>query len=196
MTILFIILSIIGLLFAGLTGVTRYRINSNTWKLLAFFLIAVFPVLYVLGVATERMDTMKSVKFCGGCHVMTPYVTSLSVEDDEPLSSVHFRNNYVPQETACYSCHTGYAMFGEIEAKIRGLRHVWAYVSNSYGDTLALYEPYENEDCLACHRTAQRFKVNKYHVKQKDFFLVVQSGDLSCMASGCHDVAHYFEDEE
>lgn len=48
---------------------------------------------------------------------MAPYVHSLSFDDDEALSSVHYRNNYVAQETACYGCHTSYAMFAAISKR-------------------------------------------------------------------------------
>ncbi len=127
---------------------------------------------------------------------MTPYVASLTFDDDEPLSSVHFRNNYVPQETACYSCHASYAMFGGVKAKVQGLRHVWVYLTDSEKDSIALYEPYDNDNCLHCHGSSERFQKNKKHLKEENFLEKVLSGEKSCLFAGCHDMGHYWGSED
>ena len=190
------ILCLFGLALIAVSLIAKSHGKSKEWKLIAFLSFCILPLLFAFGVFTEDMNSMKRVDFCGSCHTMTPYVASLTVDDDEPLSSVHFRNNYVPQETACYSCHTSYAMFGGIEAKIRGLRHVWVYLTDSDKDSLALYEPYENDNCLHCHEPAERFQNNKAHQKEKNFLTEARSGKKSCLNAGCHDWGHYIESGE
>lgn len=190
------ILCLFGLALIAGAFIAKKNGKSKEWKLLAFLSFCIFPVLFGLGVFSEKMDGMKKVEFCGSCHTMTPYIESLSVADDEPLSSVHYRNNYIPQETACYSCHTSYAMFGGAKAKINGLRHVWVYLTNADKDTLALYEPYDNHNCLHCHGPSERFQRNKKHLKEKNFLVKVSSGEKSCLSVGCHDMGHYLETED
>jgi hypothetical protein len=34
------------------------------------------------------------------------------------------QNNRIPKEHACYTCHTDYTMFGDVNAKMRGLQHI------------------------------------------------------------------------
>ncbi len=196
MIIFFGITCAIGLGLISISLVLKRHLKSREWKYLAFLAFAVFPVLYAFGVMKQDMNSMKQVDFCGSCHVMTPYVASLTFDDDEPLSSVHFRNNYVPQETACYSCHTSYAMFGGVKAKAQGLRHVWVYLTDSEKDSIALYEPYDNDNCLHCHGSSERFQKNKKHLKEENFLEKVRSVKKSCLAAGCHDLAHYSESEE
>ena len=45
----------------------------------------------------------------------------------QALTAVHYQNRLVDRETVCYSCHKDYAMFGDVKAKLNGLRHVWAH---------------------------------------------------------------------
>lgn len=191
-------LSVLGLVLTILSLILARSRESMVWKLLAFLSFCLFPVIVAGAVVRQDFHMMKRVDFCGGCHVMEPYVGSLTVDDDEPLSSVHYRNNYVSQETACYGCHTSYAMFGDVQAKINGLRHVWVFLTQAEVDSIALYEPYSNDNCLYCHGPAERFQRYKKHEKEKDFLERVQTGELSCLKSGCHDVGHYWEtnDEE
>ena len=196
MTIFLGILCAVGLGLIAIALVLKKQEKGREWKLIAFIAFAIFPLLYAFGVTDQNMDSMKQVEFCGSCHNMTPYVESLTEDDDELLASVHFRNNYVPQETACYSCHTSYAMFGGMKAKAQGLRHVWVYLTDSEKDSIALYEPYDNDNCLRCHSSSERFQKNKQHNNEKNLLKEMRSGATSCLTAGCHDVAHHFESEE
>ena len=199
MKIFLSILGLIGLVLVGITLIVKIRDKGKEqrqWKLLALLSYCVFPLLFAFGVFSEKMNSMKTVEFCGSCHTMTSYVESLTIDDDEPLSSVHFRNNYIPQETACYSCHTSYAMFGGVKAKMNGIRHVWVYLTEAEKDSITLYEPYSNNNCLHCHGPAEKFRKNKEHRKEQGLLKEIQSGQKSCLAAGCHDMGHYFESEE
>jgi cytochrome c nitrite reductase small subunit len=175
--------------------VTRSRAlrDAPGWRLLAFVAFFAVPVLFVVSSLQANLHHMKTVEFCGSCHVMERYVGSLTYDDDEPLSSVHYRNNYVRQETACYSCHVSYAMFGGVKAKVNGIHHVIANVRGEGRDKIELYEPYSNANCLHCHQTSQRFLEVEDHQAEENFLAGVQSGALSCLQSGCHDEGHYWD---
>ena len=163
------------------------------WRLLAFTAFFAVPVLFVVSSLQADLHHMETVQFCGSCHVMERYVKSLSYDDDEPLSSVHVRNNFVHQKTACYSCHVDYAMFGSVKAKMNGLHHVIANLQGKGRGKIELYSPYKNGNCLHCHGSSQRFREVEDHNSEADFMTRVQAGTLSCVQSGCHDEGHYWD---
>ena len=185
-----------GIIFLILSYSLRDKLKRGEWKIFTFVTIFLFPLMYSLYAFNSKIDDMKTVEFCGSCHTMEDYVTSLTVKDDEPLSSVHYRNNYVPKETACYSCHTSYAMFGGIEAKFNGLKHVYTYLTNPEIDTIKLYKPYSNNNCLHCHGTGERYLNHKKHNKEPGLIKKIAIGEKSCLSSGCHDMGHYIEKED
>ena len=114
------------------------------WRTLAFVAFCALPVLFAASAIQANLSYMKRVAFCGSCHIMQNHVASLTYDDDEPLSSVHYRNNFVQQDHACYACHVSYAMFGGVRAKTNGMRHVWAYATKGDKAKVELYEPYDN----------------------------------------------------
>ena len=87
MIIFFGIICAIGLGLIAISLVLKRHLKSREWKYLAFLAFAVFPVLYAFGVMKQDMNSMKQVDFCGSCHVMTPYVASLTFDDDEDAPS-------------------------------------------------------------------------------------------------------------
>ncbi len=58
------------------------------------------------------MEHATSTKFCLSCHVMEDFGRSLYVDDPSYIPAMHFQNNRVPRDHACYTCHTDYTMFG------------------------------------------------------------------------------------
>jgi nitrate/TMAO reductase-like tetraheme cytochrome c subunit len=163
------------------------------WRTLAFVAFCALPVLFAASAIQANLAYMKRVQFCGSCHIMQNHVASLTYDDDEPLASVHYRNNYVEQDHACYACHVSYAMFGGVRAKTNGMRHVWAYATQGDSAKVELYEPYSNANCLHCHGTSQRFAEVEDHMEEDNFMARVGSGQLSCLNAGCHDEGHYWE---
>lgn len=196
MNTFFSVFGFLGIALVFVTIVIKKETTGRDFKLLAFFSFLFFPVLFTGGIVNEKLNSMQQTEFCESCHVMKPYVESLKIDDDEPLSSVHFRNNYVNQKTACYNCHTSYAMFGGVKAKMNGLKHVWVYLTKSKIDTIKLYEPFSNDNCLYCHEPAERFLKKKEHNKEENQLKKMIAGEKSCLTEGCHDVGHYFEEEE
>lgn len=200
---IFFVLAGLGMVLLLVTLWSRSASASREWRILALFAFCLFPIFFLFTALQASFHHMKEVEFCGSCHPMERYHESITYPDDEPLSSVHFRNNYVSQKTACYECHTSYAMFGGVRAKMNGMRHVWVNLTQPNKTDIELYEPYANDNCLHCHGPSERFREADKHMDwapdddtaTSDFFEAVNNGELSCLKAGCHDLGHYWEEE-
>ncbi|MDP9053487.1 MAG: NapC/NirT family cytochrome c [Acidobacteriota bacterium] len=170
--------------------------RSREGKILAFVAFLVFPALSVWAGFDEHMDRATSTGFCLSCHVMVDYGKSLHYDDRGYIPAVHYQNHLVPPDRACYTCHTDYAMFGTIKAKLHGLRHIYVqYFGNVPKPAdIRLYSPFPNETCLHCHLGARKFEEINGHHKTPDMLRRVKSGQLSCVSSGCHDTIHELGD--
>jgi len=164
-------------------------------KAFAFLLIFVAPVLALFGGTTAHLEKSKSTQFCLSCHVMERYGKSLAVDDKEYLAAQHFQNNRVPREHACYTCHTDYAIFGGVRSKLRGLRHVMVNYFGTPPDTIKLYHPFNNRECLHCHLGSRSFEESSGHRTDESPMAAIKSGKVSCMESGCHDVVHNVQEQ-
>jgi cytochrome c-type protein NapC len=159
-------------------------------KMIAFLGIFLLPALAVFAGAMDHMERSKQTSFCLSCHVMEQYGKSLHVDDFEFIPAVHYQNNYVPRDEACYTCHTDYVMYGTIRSKMRGMRHVMVQFFGTIPDTIKLYTPYNNRECLHCHGGARKFLNASGHKSEEGLLTAIISGKRSCMELGCHDVAH------
>jgi nitrate/TMAO reductase-like tetraheme cytochrome c subunit len=117
--------------FIAITAVTVLLVGfrarwtrSREGKILAFIVLCVLPLASMWGGFSEQMERAESTQFCLYCHVMTNSGRSLYVDDPSYIPALHFQNNRVPRDSACYTRHTDYAMFGTVTAKLRGLRHL------------------------------------------------------------------------
>jgi cytochrome c-type protein NapC len=175
-----------------LIGVLVARPNvtlSRGGKILAFVALFILPIFCGLLGFTSEMQRSKTTAFCLSCHIMEPFGKSLYVDDPTHIPAMHFQNHRVPPETACYSCHTNYAMFGTVKVKLYGLKHVYIYYLGHQPapQDIKLYEPFNNRECLHCHLGARGFMENPIHASMMDS---LKSNETSCLTSGCHDVAH------
>ena len=50
---------------------------------------------------------------------------SLRIDDTSLLVAAHYQGGRIPRETACFTCHTTYAMLGDLRAKLTGLHHMY-----------------------------------------------------------------------
>ncbi|MFT5233025.1 MAG: nitrate/TMAO reductase-like tetraheme cytochrome c subunit [Candidatus Krumholzibacteriia bacterium] len=187
---------------AGIIALVAAQVLHRTgrlhqWKLLSLLAYFVFPVIFFATTVESDLHHMETVEFCASCHVMDEHVASLTVADDEPLASVHYRNNYVPQETACYACHSDYSMFGTAKTKMHGLLHVWADMTKKdiVAKEIELYNPFDQTVCMQCHGPSERFAKVRQHREEEDFLARSASGELTCFAAGCHDMAHLLPSE-
>lgn len=160
-------------------GLTRHRGG----KILIFTIFFVMPVLALYAGTTTHLEKSKSTSFCLSCHVMEPYGQSLWLEDSDYLPAAHFQNNRVEREHACFTCHTTYTMFGDVKAKMAGFKHLFINYLGTIPDTIELYQPYENRECLHCHEGAR-----SYLDMHEDFVEELESGETSCLE--CHDMTH------
>ena len=97
---------------------------------------------------------------------------------------------YKSQKNKCYSCHVGYGINGNLEAKIDGLQHMGGFLYRFYTGTfqepIKLFRPYNNSNCLRCHAGAKKFERNSSHVA---IMRSLKTNKASCLL--CHAEAHF-----
>ena len=137
-------------------------------KILAFIAFFILPIFATVFGASIHLEKSKSTQFCLSCHVMDAYGKSLYIDDAAYLPAAHFQNNHIPKEQACFTCHTNYTMFGDLNSKMRGLKHIYVYYLKTPPAKLALYEPFQNRECLHCHAGARSFEESTPHKEMKE----------------------------
>jgi cytochrome c-type protein NapC len=159
-------------------------------KILAFVALLIFPTLAGGMGVNQHIERSKTTNFCLSCHVMEDYGKSLRVDDRSFVPAIHFQNNLVPRDQACFTCHTDYTMFGDIHAKLRGLKHVYVYYVGKPSQPIKLYNPYNNRECLHCHLGARSFEESEAHTKDPQAISQMKLNQLNCTTSGCHNITH------
>ena len=169
--------------------VTRPGITAaRGGKILAFLGLFIFPVLTGTMGFESHVERSKRTQFCLSCHIMEPYGKSLFVDDKSYIPAVHFQNNRVPSDEACYTCHTDYTLYtGGFKAKFRGLHHIYAQYIGKPQQPVKLYHPFNNRECLHCHQGARSFGEGATHATLMDD---IKNNKMSCVSSGCHDMSH------
>jgi nitrate/TMAO reductase-like tetraheme cytochrome c subunit len=180
---------------AVLIGVFVFRPGvtaTQAGKILAFFALFLLPLICVGMGTSYHIERSKRREFCLSCHEMEPYGKSLLVDDPAHLAAAHFQYHRVPPEEACYTCHTNYAMFGGLRAKMHGLKHVYVHYLGTppAPEAIRLYDPYNNRECLHCHLGARSFEEGAVHTADPDLLPAVKANKVSCISSGCHEVVH------
>jgi cytochrome c-type protein NapC len=161
-------------------------------KILAFLSLFIFPILAGLLGASSHIEHSKTTQFCLSCHEMKPFGKSLHIDDSEYVPAAHYQNIRVPRETTCYTCHTNYTLYGDVAAKLRGLRHVYVHYLGTIPQPkdIRLYTPYSNRECLHCHLGARTFEDGATHNEESNRLALIKSNKLSCVSSGCHELTH------
>jgi cytochrome c-type protein NapC len=176
----------IALAVAGLGLIGFKRLATLMWGRIALLVaVALLPVaVSVTNIQTGVAESSRT-RFCLQCHEMKQHGRSLFADNRLALAAVHYQNRLIDRDTACYSCHTDYAMFGDIKAKLNGLRHVYVHYLGKIPDRFHLYKPFNNRNCLHCHDDARRFVEALPH---QPVMAKLSTGEMSCLA--CHKVAH------
>jgi cytochrome c nitrite reductase small subunit len=164
--------------------------RSREGKILAFVSLLILPIMAGGGGVAAHVERSKEMKFCLSCHIMADYGKSLHVDDPNYLAAKHYQNNRVPRDSACYTCHTDYGMYGDVKSKIRGLRHVYINYLSTAPNPIKLYTPYNNRECLHCHEGARSFEQGAVHNADPETIPQIKANKLSCTSSGCHDTVH------
>ena len=99
-----------------------------------------------------------------GCCVLVAAVSGSAQQAAEKIEFFERRIRPVLTNN-CYTCHTDYAMFGGLKAKLRGLNHVYVQYFGKIPDKVELYNPYNNRECLHCHGGARNFEEGATHIR-------------------------------
>jgi cytochrome c-type protein NapC len=174
---------IVGLLLA-LLGADQLRASRWGRRTLVFS-AAVLPMAVSAAALREGVQESSRTRFCLSCHEMRDHGRSLFVDDRKALAAVHYQDRLIDRDRACYTCHTDYALFGDVRAKITGLKHLWVHYLGTVPEKLALYRPYPNQNCLHCHDDARGFLEAQPH---RAIVAQIRSGELSCLK--CHASGH------
>ena len=153
-------------------------------RVLAFLAILAMPVAAFSVGLGEHIEQSKQTEFCVSCHVMEPYGRSLMIDSADHLPAQYFQNARVDSELACFVCHTNYTMFGDLQAKVTGIKHVWVNYLGTIPDELTLYQPYQNRECLYCHGEARFFNEGLHGGMRPE----LDSNEISCLK--CHTLVH------
>lgn len=191
LTIILLILLAVGVLILMAFSLDRL---TETWRgrLILLVGLLVFPGLVWLGTTVEAVHKSSSTEFCMSCHEMHAFGQTLMIDDTEVVAANHFQGNLVPRDSACYTCHTNYALFGDLRAKMTGLKHMWVHYLGTVpaAEEMETYVDYPNANCLSCHRGARSFEEESKHDSTDAPKGEIVSGEVSCMSSGCHDLVH------
>jgi cytochrome c-type protein NapC len=178
-------------LLTGLAGVlvvlfgARQLLGSPGGRRVLLVVGALLPLVASAGTVKEGFQESSRTRFCLSCHEMQAYGKSLFADNRQSLPAVHFQNRLIEREDACYTCHTDYALFGDVKAKLNGLRHVYVHYLGKIPEKPRLYQPYPNHNCLHCHEDGRRFVEAPAHQPVRG---PIASGEMSCLK--CHTVAH------
>jgi hypothetical protein len=141
---------------------------------------------YGLG-SMHLLEGSKEVSFCGSCHVMTPIVKSLKGNDGS-LASIHYTRGLLPHDKACFTCHSGYGIWGGVDAKLAGVMHMVRTVTSRYTLPITHNGPFDIDSCLGCHAFAPTFRAVEAH-QDPDLQKLLLARELSCTGV-CHPAAH------
>ena len=181
---------VVAIILAGVVAFKPAVTSTRGGKILAFVSILLFPMLAASMGIDEHVERSKTTAFCTSCHVMEKYGKSLHVDDASFLPASHFQNNRVPRDKACYTCHTDYTLYGGFKSKLRGLRHLQVQYFGKIPEKIQLYSAYNNRECLHCHSGARTFEEGATHNLEDGRLELIKSNQLSCLSTGCHEVAH------
>jgi nitrate reductase cytochrome c-type subunit len=177
---------LVAIVGAGVVYFGAAQLLATRWGRRALLVGAVLlPLAASAGSFKAGVAESSRTRFCLSCHEMQNHGKSLFVDDRKALPATHFQNRLVERETACFACHTDYALFGDVKAKLNGLRHVYVHYLGQVPQKLALYQPYPNHNCLHCHEDGRRFVEAAPHQAVR---AEIASGALSCLK--CHAAGH------
>ena len=138
--------------------------------------------------AIHLTEEAKRVEFCGSCHAtMPPLVDSLS-SDEESLAAIHYQRGAVSRVEACYTCHSGYGIWGTVAAKESGLGHMWRTLTRNYEFPLEHKGPFDIDSCQNCHAGTKAFRDAEEH-RDPELAQAMVDREIGCTGD-CHPAAH------
>ena len=119
---------------------------------------------------------------------MTPIVESMHATDDSSLAAIHYSRGLVPTAEACFTCHSGYGIWGTVGAKRAGVMHMLRSLTGRYHLPLELNGTFDINSCLGCHAGAATFRAVAAH-QDPDVQQALLSHAVTCTGA-CHPAAH------
>lgn len=177
-----IVLGVLGLLVLEFYG--KDRLDQSAYRWLLLFGLFVLPSAALLGATGSMFEEMKTVAACNSCHVMNPFVDDMRDAASASLAARHYRTGAIPDKQ-CYHCHTGYGIFGTMQAKQDGFRHWLLYVTRTWKEPLTFKGSYPNAHCLACHAAQPAFRSVDSHAALRE---TLTRDEMACIT--CHGLPH------
>ncbi len=177
-----VIVGVVGLL--GVEFFWKDRFSRGTYRWLMLLGLLVIPAFALLGSTGSMFEEMKQVESCNSCHVMNLFVDDMHDPASATLAARHFHSGAIPAKQ-CYSCHTGYGIFGTMEGKRDGFRHWLLYVTRTWEEPITFKGSYPNSNCLGCHAGNPGFREVESH---RALRVELSTDQMGCFT--CHGVPH------
>ena len=169
---------------------------TRATKIVLLFGIGLLPLGAAMTGNYAGFEATTERRFCGSCHVMSPYMRDSEDPASTSLAARHARNAFFGDRN-CYTCHADYGMFGTIKTKAGGMGHVYQWVFHYHQlppdvaqARIHIKAPFPNATCMRCHSTEDPdWNAVEDHASILDR---VRSGEVSCASYGCHGPAHPF----
>lgn len=123
---------------------------------------------------------------CAQCHTMDPWIADMKDPKSTTLAAVHYKDRLISDDQ-CYTCHTGYGLAGNVQAKMSGLSHVVHYYVTGVPPVIKIKRPFPAATCLHCHAEAAGYLKVEQHV-DAGMMPKILSGEMSCFE--CHAAPH------
>ncbi len=162
----------------------RRRISATTYRWLLLIGLLVVPAFALLGATGSMFEEMKAVESCNSCHVMNAFVDDMRDPQSATLAARHFASGAIPTKQ-CYSCHTGYGIFGTMESKRDGFRHWLLYVTGTWKEPITFKGSYPNANCVDCHSAMPEFRAVASHQALRE---PLARDEMGCFT--CHGLPH------
>jgi nitrate/TMAO reductase-like tetraheme cytochrome c subunit len=172
-----------GILIFVLLRKPEWRVSAHAkWALLVGLLV--LPGMMMLSGNVVGFHEVKNS--CTQCHTMDPWVRDMKDPKSTTLVAKHYQNRWIP-DNQCYTCHTGYGLAGNIQAKIGGLSHVTHEYVTGVPKEIRIKRPFAVDTCLHCHGESAKYATIEQHV-DAEMKPKILSGELSCFE--CHASPH------
>lgn len=165
--------------------VAQRRLAESFLKWICVGTLVLLPALVISMGNIVGLQHAKKVEFCQSCHLtMGHFIKDMQDPGSQTLAALHYRHRWSPDDQ-CYACHTSYGLFGDIQAKRKGVEDFFKYYARSYSLPVRMHRPYINADCLKCHERTPKFVDSETH---RGSLAEIRGGDLRCI--DCHAPAH------
>lgn len=177
--------AIVGAVLVIFLIVAQRRLAESFLKSICVGTLVILPVLVISMGNIVGLQHAKKVEFCQSCHLtMGHFIKDMQDPSSQTLAALHYRHRWSPDDQ-CYACHTSYGLFGDIQAKRKGVEDFFKYYARTYSLPVRMHIPYINADCLKCHERTPKFVDSETH---RESLVEIRSGDLRCI--DCHGPAH------